>query len=335
MKFLITCILLILFPSLCFSQKTRYNKKDSLKIGDVDYMQFNLECNEKNKLSGAVPFNKISVIDVRFDTSFIAIYWKPDPLSVIRNKKLDLKNGFAVSLTNYLNKFYENNFSNNNSEIICYLKRFSIAGKDTILENISDENIVQAKFEAECYYKTNNLLYPAVRIDTIFAERVTKIKNGFVPLIKEIIIPLTEKLNQIDSLRLIKRKTYTVEEIEERYKSRFNLPILTADKYVKGVYMSFQEFKNNAPSIKQFTIKKEKANTFYLRDSLGSIISPLKKFGFCDGTTCWIQSGDFCFPIFKIGNSFEYFYTLYYNNSYFVQTVKLLFGLNMDLENSK
>ena len=52
-------------------------------------------------------------------------------------------------------------------------------------------------------------------------------------------------------LCVVKRKAYTEAEITKRYADRFNLPILTANNYKKGIYRSFNEFKKIV-SLKKF-----------------------------------------------------------------------------------
>jgi len=330
MKVLAPSLLLLLLSSLSsFSQNSRNNKKDTSQIIKAEYVRFNLDHDGTNKRMMKVPFQRILVHDVRFDTTFIGLHWQFD-LFTVRNQKFDLTDGFRNGLTAYLNMAFKNNFSDNGTEVICYIKKFSLSGKDTLLEHIRlNESIIEVKFEAECYYSANNSLYPATRLDTIFSERSQKIKISFVPLLKQIITPLEEKLSRIDSLNVIKRRPYSKEEIENRYKDRFNVPILTCSKYVTGLYANAQEFKNNAPSIKEVRVKQVSTTTFHFADGKNNVISPFTIFGFSDGKKCWIQSGNRSLALIKVGNSFEFYYPIY-DPSRYGRTVKLLFALDMD-----
>jgi hypothetical protein len=248
-------------------QETKFNKKDSAKIADVDYIQYNLEGTDKSNLDTKLPFGKISFFDVRYDTSFMAINWQANKNFMvgfnIQNKKYNLTGGLAVSLTNYFNKFFSNNFSRSNAEVVCFIKKFSVNLKDTMLDDRKPHGSINSiKFETECYYRVGRSLFPAIRIDTTYTEEITKIRNTFSGLTKEIIHPLIERITGIDSLKMLKRNSYTLQQIQDRYQSRFNLPILTTKEYKKGIYQNFHEFINNAPSITEFTVKSEGFNTY-------------------------------------------------------------------------
>jgi hypothetical protein len=333
MKLLFIFFLHVFSFCICFSQEKIYYKKDSSLILNTDYVQYELEYNEKSNLAGKLPFSKITFFDVRYDTSFIAINWQVNRGPIIGkkkyNKKFNLTGGVASILTDYFNEYYKDNFSGNNDVLLCYVKKFAITVKDTLAEyrhaNASINNI---KLELECFYKQGGLLFPAIRLDTTYAETIPRIKKTFSQLTKDIINPLINRLNSIDSAEIVKRKSYTEEQIKDRYQSRFNIPILIDDQYKKGVYKNFNEFRNNAPSISNFKIKRDRiANLLY--DSSDNLIS-LKIFGYCDGITCWIQNGAYYFPLVRVGNSFEFFYTYYIPLRYSNYVVKLLLALNME-----
>ena len=332
MKVFYFFLFLITFHNASLSQETRFNKKDSAKIADVDYIQYNLDSTDKSGLTIKLPFSRISFFDVRYDTSFIAINWQANKNFMfglnIQNRKFNLTGGLAGSLTNYFDRFYNDNFSRSNAEVVCFIKKFSINLKDTMLDDRKPHgSINNIKFETECYYFVGDSLFPAIRIDTSYSEEITKIKKSFSELIKEIIHPLIERMTGIDSLTMRKRKSYTLQQIQDRYQSRFNLSILTTKEYKKGIYKNFREFINNGPSITEFTVKNAGFNT-YLYDADGQIIS--KVFGFCDGINCWMYGGAFCSPLVRVGNSFEYFYTTYFVGQYMTTTKKYLFALNME-----
>lgn len=334
MKHSLIFLLHLFFFSISFSQHTRYNKKDSSRILNAEILSYDLESNEKSKLAGKLPFNKITFFDVRYDTSFIAINWQANTRLMVGpnsyNKKFNLTGGLAASLSNYLNELYKDNFLDNNAELLCFVKKFSFTLKDTLAEDRhSNESINDIKVELECFYKTGSLLFPAKRFDTNYVITISRIKKTFSELVRDMINPFSNKLGSIDSGQIVKRNSYTVEQIKDRYQSRFNIPILTAYQYKRGVYKNFTEFRNNAPSVTNFKVKTKGSSTF-LYDSGDNAINPLNIFGFSDGRTCWIQSGIHCFPLVRVGNSFEFLYPVYVrtNNGYFV--VKLLLALSME-----
>lgn len=358
MKHLFILPALLLLQLICFAQHDRSNIKDSVKIVDAKYLLYDLDSTDRNTGNNKLSFSKIVFNDVRYDTSFIAINWQSAYTSVFTlNRKYNLNGGLAGSLTNYFNHYYINNFSNNDEELICYIKSFTITAKDSLLkyfnpnENFTDRKDNNINLEIECFYKKGDSLFPAIRIDTVYAYHFSAIKKEFPEGIKEIINPLIQKINNADVDKILKRKSYTQDQITARYQSLFNLPILAADTYKKGIYKTFEEFKNNAPSITAFSMKTEKmrvnlsqtpkvdATTFiqprntavFLYDDNNDIIPALTIFGFCDGKTCWIQHGAFYYPLIRVGEAFEFMYDFYYADpNGHTHYTKNLMPLNME-----
>jgi hypothetical protein len=107
------------------------------------------------------------------------------------------------------------------------------------------------------------------------------------------------------------KKAFTDSFLQSNYYSnRFNLPILTDTFYRKGIYKNFEEFKKNEPSVTHFKIKKEKFESISLIDEEGNYMNTMRIFGFSDGKNCWIQHGNYCYPLIRMGNSFEFFWTI-------------------------
>ena len=313
-----------------FAQKTRFNKKDSALLQQVEQISYSLDLSDAPAFKKALPFSRVVVHDVRFDTSFIALYWQWDLLKVIRNQKLNLSGGFSSGISAYLNTSFKENFTETGAEMICYFKKFSLTGKDTLIENIRrNEAISQVKVEVECFYKIDDLFFPAFRHDTTYTNRSVKVKESFSSIVREMLEPLKRKLISMDSSSVVKKKSFAHEEVLNRYTERLNLPILTTSKYVRGVYRNMQEFKRNMPSITKFRVKTAASNAYFLIDSNNNVITPSTIFGFCDGETIWLQKGDFGYPLYRVGNSFEFFYVVYYNYRYSTKAVRLIYGLNM------
>lgn len=331
MKPLLFQFLFFLIITNSFSQNTRFNKQDDSLITNAQTLEYNLEGLDRTAVTKKLPFSKLTFYDVRYDTSFIAINWQtgtgPGLRKNIQNRKLNLERGLAPALTEYLNFYFNNNFSGN-AEIICYIKNFYVGLKDTTVTNkIPREIIRKFRFETECYYKRNDSLFPAIRIDTSYAVVLSDTIKTWSAWTKDIFRPLIKRLEDLDTSKILKRKSYGYTKIYNKYQNRFNLPILTTSEYRKGVYKNFKEFVNNMPSITLFTIKKEKYMVT-LYDANGDIIP--KAFGFSDGDDCWLFGGAFCSKLIRVGNGFEFFYTLYIVGDLFTPTRKYLLSLNME-----
>ena len=320
------CIFLlpVLCSAICFSQNTAYNKRDSSIISDPKSATYVLYADEKSTLSTRLPFAAVTFADVRYDTTFVAINWQANAggkAGRTFKKKLNLADGVAAGLTAYVNDFYKSNFSPGGSELVCFIKEFSITLKNSLAnDRYLRVNSGKVNVELECFYKSGNLLIPAIRVDTSYEQVNSRINKTFPQLVKEMIHPFLDKLARLDTASILKRKSYPENDIQKRYYGRFNIPILTSEHFTKGVYRTFDEFKNNAPSITNFTVKdiyRFGDNTRFnlLYDSANNIINTLEIFGFCDGTTCWIQHGDHCFPLVRVDHSFEYLYYIFPNSN--------------------
>jgi hypothetical protein len=276
------------------------------------------------------------------------------------NIKENFSGGFAQNITDYFNTYYATSNHNESKELICFIKKFAITLQYDFLEhyntgNLQDDIMNQVAIEVECYYKYGDKLFPAVRFDTSYTHRFPVIFLNVSSTIKELLKPLSEKIEQADLQRIAKRKAYSETEIIKRYTDRFNIPILTTSTYKKGIYKNFNEFKNNSPSIDSFTITTDKLkvnatgrknidltslayralqkrNTaIFLYDESNRLISPSDVFGYSDGQTIWIQHGAFFYPLEKVSNAFEFMYTFHYNDGNdHTNTVHILSPLNME-----
>lgn len=349
------CIFLlhVFCSAVCFSQHTAYNKRDSSIISDPKNATYTLYANEKSELSTSLPFAAVTFADVRYDTTFVAINWQAN--SGIKagrtfKEKMNLVDGLAAGLTSYANDLYKSNFSPGGKDLLRFIKKFSI----TLKNSHANDRYLGIKsgsinVELECYYKSGNLLFPAIRLDTSYEETKSRINKTFPQLVKEMIHPFLNKLSRMDTASVLKRKAYPENEIQNKYLGNFNIPILTTEHFTKGVYKNFAEFKNNAPSITNFSIKDvyrflDNVRFNLLYDSAKNIINTLEIFGFCDGTTCWIQHGDHCFPLVRIDHSFEYLYYIFPNSNGSSQPpslidrispIKFLFAVNMESGNAE
>ena len=108
----------------------------------------------------------------------------------------------------------------------------------------------------------------------------------------------------------------TLSEINDFSAKRNNLVILQDSIIKKGVYLSFDEFANNQPSITDFKIKKMRYGAFksepYLEKPDGEMIS--EYWGYSDGKE--MRFGKFGNElIYRNGNTFEFYVLVKLNNT--------------------
>ncbi len=363
MRVVLLFILLAAIQKTSIAQYDNTNKKDSGWILNAKCLFFNLEAKSESTSEVQLPFDHLSFIDVRYDTSFVALNWNV-PLfqfSKAINRKFNLYGGLASNLNHYFNNYYSTGKQSVQNQLVCYIKKFSITPRYELLEHfnagfelLNESNYNNINLEVECYYRVADTLYPAARIDTSYSVTF-HFGKLFTTAVKEMLQPIMYKIEHINVDNIVKRKQYNNHQITDRYAERFNVPALTIKSFKKGVYKTFKEFMNNEPSIDSFSLSTDKLkynaanvgqidvtslskkaiqkrNTvIFLYDTNGELINPSNVFGYSDGTTFWIQHGAFFFPLVKMGNCFEFMYIHHYADSdKNTQVLYILTPLNME-----
>ena len=116
--------------------------------------------------------------------------------------------------------------------------------------------------------------------DTVYTPLI-KIKDNFfsypytVYAIKDfLLLPFDSLFKKISSMdmeaTLANKKNYTRAEIDSGYLKRFDLPALAEKKPEKGVFLTFEAFKQNQPVYPEFTLKTSKlSDEIYIASANG------------------------------------------------------------------
>lgn len=320
MKFVVFTVLFL--PALGFAQT---GKREVLNPDKLGINEFVLEAENTASPEIKLPFKSIKILDSRFDTSKIGYIPKTDLLSSKKRafKKMVFRGGNGSAIQAYYNDYYAESFTPNDFELLIVMKRFWISGNSSsnnkrmeVSNSVKDDNSIHCKWE---YYLGKNGNYlPVKRMDTTFsiAENLKNYLNDELSLkrlfyVKRSLNALIEVLdfsNAIIQFDKQNKKTFT--EILEFNERMNNIPVLKDSSFKKGVYLSFNDFKNNHPSIAEFVEKKMrygKLNTnseIYLEDLKGETIS--NYWGYSDGR-------DFRYgmlgneKIYRIQNTFCFF----------------------------
>lgn len=301
------------------------------------------------------PFSSIEIIDNRFDTSklgYVPIH------QIIANKKkvgrkIVFSQGVGIGLEKYYNEYYQNAFSKSEIKLVIVLKKFWFSGIDNeknqeidISKNNKARSFLYCKWEY--YLKKNGDFFPVKRIDTVVngvefeAEINTEKQYGSEKKIFKLIlnglieiIDFNKALAQLDKLP---RKTLL--EVQQYNASYFNIPVLLDSVVNKGVFLSFNEFKNNKPSIISFKEKQIRLRggqyQYYLEDDHGNRI--LNYWGYNTGTD--LKIGKYINEkLYRKNNSFEFFLKHQYivvneniigNNEYKEKEVWIPYQIDME-----
>jgi hypothetical protein len=282
---------ILFFPIFLFSQ--------GLKLST-----FPIELKADDNKPFRIPFERIIVIDKRFDTLKIGYV-----RTALEYKKLVLDNGFSTSLEHYLNKRFEP--VHNNRNLVVFIKSLYLQGvpleeltKETDLEKITRTS--QCILKADIYSYSNNIYQALVRIDTLFNDsKVLKKVSG--ELLSITIDNILQQVQSLNTEELLSRKSKIKEEnVFSYYDQRFTNPRIKNDSTQKGIYLTFADFINNRPALPDFRVVQEKkADYLYLKEN-GKEKLFTEFWGFCDGKDHFIKVGYNFFKLVKDGNTYSF-----------------------------
>jgi hypothetical protein len=336
----------ILNSLLLFAQN---EETDVTNPGSLTKLEISLDADEKCMEKLSLPFQNIKVIDSRFDTGKIGFI--PHNLFSQKRmfKRVTLKKGLANEAAGFLNRYYENVFAKNGYELLIVIKKLWFSGIDNSKTGGAELATTFNSFyhiycKWEFYIGKNDSYMPIIRIDTILdwndtngsfkEENFTKSKFS---KLKSVLCAITElpKYDTYFSLYESKAKK-TMDDIVKFNENRFNLPVLKQGIFEKGVYLNFEEFKNNKPSIIDFKEKKMNygllKKEFYLEKLNGEPVN--KYWGYSSGE--WFKYGRYGNDkIYREGNTFEFFVQAVYTDADSRIDSKIWMPYQLDMETGK
>ncbi len=336
MKFVF--ILFIIFPIVVIGQNVNPDILPKIKL--------TLSANGQQSPEIKLPFSGIRILDNRFDTSKLGF---APTFQIIKNKKkagrkIIVEGGVQNSLEKYYNNVYQNSFSNSKLKLLIVLKKLWISSIDNskskeidILRGSKFQSFLYCKLEY--YINEGEKFYPFKRLDTVISDinsdtsdiRLSKYPSESEGL-KLILNSLVENIDYnkvINNLQRIPEKSWS--DIQIFNSAFYKIPVLNDSVIAKGVFLTFNEFRNNKPSVVNFAerviyLKGGKTQN-YIEDSNGNRIS--NYWGYNTGTSVKCSKfGNYELP--RIGNTFECF------GSYqqFEERASLLYGnVYKDIDN--
>ena len=293
------CLLIIVLfvPNFVFTQS---GKRDVLNPEQLGVKELKLEAQKTAPSEIKFPFKSIKIIDSRFDTSKIGYILEGSLSKKRKFRKMILSGGISNAIESYYNEYYESSFTQNNFELLIVMKGFWVAAdvrsnnkRVEVANSVGGNDNIYCKWE---YYLGKDGKYlPVKRMDTIMRidenlsryieEEFSEKRLSYFKYCLKALIEILDYSNAVKQFDIQPKKT--LEEINE-FNKRMNLiPVLQDSVFKKGVYLSFDDFKNNRPSIIDFKEKKMhygKINTnteIYLEDMKGETIS--NYWGYSDG----------------------------------------------------
>lgn len=317
--------LLVITQFISVSVFAQNSQRDELNPNQLEIKEFKLDAQKIAPDSLKLPFKSIKIIDSRFDTSKIGYILATNIFSDKKSsfKQMVLQGGNGNAIEKYYNKYYAGSFTGNDFELLIVMKRFWL-GADSkrnnkrveVTNSVESNNTIYCKWE---YYLGKNGKYlPVKRVDTVIQnsielskyiqEEFSEKKLSFFKYALRGLIEILDYSNAIKQFDSVPKKTWIA---VNEFNQKMNLmPALLGNTFKKGVYLSFDDFRKNRPSIIDFQEKKMhygkmNANTeIYLEDMTGTIIS--NYWGYSDGTVFryGMLGND---KIYRIQNTFCFF----------------------------
>ena len=254
-------------------------------------------------------FSGIKVLDKRYDTSAIGYIRTANPH--YEAYRLITKSKLQYDADTFLNQLYKEGFRANDSLLIIVVRKFLVYKKYTLANpKLLKGTIVQHylfNLSIDCFSLAENVYTPLVKKDTIIIMNDGTIESEKGALISESIGNLINSLSLDSVVRQVSgRKKFTFVELNEYYDQNLRQPILNDTFLRKGVYRTFEEFKQNRPYYEAFEVTKVKSETIlYLTDDKGSVPTT-SEWGYCDGKNIYIKTGKHLFKLSRQAGSYVF-----------------------------
>ena len=257
-----------------------------------------------------LPFNQIVVLDKRFDTTKAGYTF--DNLSN-KYSKIMLKRSWSEILNEY---FSQNLDANSNQILFIVIQSFWMqSGTRAEVQRLNKtNNVYQADpdrggycaAELDIFVQADSSFHALFKIDTTFLSLSNFSKSKldyffFLPFDS-----MAMKLNSISvSQNISGKRKINLDEINGYYNNRFQIPVLQQTTPGKGIFISFQEFKENKPRITQFRYKKGDLSDEVYMINNGKEQLVEKYWGFVDTSGLYIRLGLNFFKAVRQQNTYE------------------------------
>jgi hypothetical protein len=255
-----------------------------------------------------LPFGKIVVIDERFDTSKLAY--------IQRGKTAFGRAILPTTWDNILNRHFKKVLdSSSSNDLIIVVRTFWIAANNSgsLPRHKVDETglgvIEEFVTALDVYWHKDSVFKALYRIENnnqfVFKDFVTGDGRSFF------FLPFDSVFNRLfnsDINKLIaSKKEITAGAFREYYFNRKNIPILNESNINTGVYLTFNDFKQNQPAKIQYRVDRGKATdeVYLIKNGKEKLLVDF--WAVFDDKKLFIKHGLNIFEAIKQNNTFEIF----------------------------
>lgn len=288
----------------CLAQKD----EDRADFSGFDISYFRLST-PKQVLS--LPVSGIEVHDIRFDTSYIGLLGtRANNLHYIR-----LKQGFTAEIR----KYYQSLTATDQpaqAVLHCFIRKLFLTNHIPVdnseeLRTMADRYDRDEKsgifFVAEFYEQQDSIYRPLYRIDTLISDYKNIQREGQDYLERALKAGLV-KAGQLNWTKYHEKAVRLSRHYIDSFNTaRISIPAVT-DTLKKGIYLTYEDFRQNKPSDREFTVNKSKKGDFlYIKNNRGEDVLFTDLWGYCDGKDRYIFSASNYFKLHRTGNGFTIF----------------------------
>lgn len=263
---------------------------------------------KKTKKTGRLPFKNIIVKDYRFDTTKIGYYRT--------RTQIALNAPPSVAFTSSLNEYFHDLLDPASEKaMVIIVKTFWLQQEYDVTENnvgIKSGNFYFPSGNAVCvadfevFSQTGNELRALLKLDYEFdLSSYRKSRLDEVSLIAFDSIAVKIQSMPVDEM-LARKKVFTWEELDKAYTKRFDLPVLTTVSPPKGVFLTFDDFRQGKIGHSDFVFRKGSLTDELYVKSGNSETLLLEFWGFFDGKDYYIRLGHNFFRLLRQNNTFDF-----------------------------
>lgn len=259
----------------------------------------------------SLPVSSIEVHDIRFDTSYIGLLGTTaNNLHFIRLKQ---------SFTEEIRKYYQSLTATDQhtpAVLHCFIRKLFLSDHlpvdnidelQTMAERYDADEKSGIFFVAEFYEQQDSVYRPLYRIDTLISgyKSIQREGQGYLEQALKISLVKASKLNWSKyHEKAVRLNRHYIDSLNT---ARINIPAVT-DSLKKGLYLTYEDFRQNKPSIREFTVSKSKKGDFlYVKNDHGQDVLFTDLWGYCDGKDRYIFSASNYFKLHPTGNGFTIF----------------------------
>jgi hypothetical protein len=265
---------------------------------------------EKNSYPGEkIPFNRIIVYDYRYDSSKLGYLARVATGSAYSS--IQSKHDWATNLNHYFRDILD---PGSNRSLVFVIKTFWMQ-QGIIDETLNKKVVAKAAMERadqggfcraaiDVYIQTDSLT-PYFQVEDSFLELFNFRPGNLEAFYYLPFDSIARRIKTTDPASLKKPKNRSLADVAAYYQKRTDLPILRDTITRRGIFRTFQDFKNNRPSEEKFKIRRSKLTDelYVVNGNEESLL--IDFFGACDESGLYIKVGYGICTAVRSQNTFE------------------------------